>query len=90
MDMDHLCPGCGVDMEEGAATARGLLGGATRPADQPMLVFVVPGTATSLNPVTAFRQGLSGEPDARAYLMRGYRCPSCGRVELFATERASV
>ena len=73
-------------MEAGAATALGLVGGATRPAAEPRLVFVVPGTPTSANPVTAFRQGMASEPGERAYLLRGYRCPRCGMVELAATE----
>jgi len=57
---------------------------------KPRLVFVVPGTPTSGNPITALRQGLSGEPDDRAYLMTGFRCPSCGRVGLFARDQTSM
>jgi hypothetical protein len=90
MAMNHRCPQCDVEMEAGAATAHGLIGGAVTPASQPRLVFVVPGTPTSGNPITAFRQGMAGEPGDRGYLMRGYRCPSCGRVELFATDPTSM
>ena len=88
--MTHRCPQCHVEMEPGAATAHGLIGGAVTPASQPRLVFVVPGTPTSGNPFTALRQGLSGEPDDRAYLMTGFRCPSCGRVELFARDQTAM
>jgi predicted RNA-binding Zn-ribbon protein involved in translation (DUF1610 family) len=84
--MTHPCPHCGIEMEAGTATPRGMIVPAA--GAEPRLVFVVPGTPTSGNPIAAFKQGMAGEPDDRAYLIRGYRCPSCGRVELFATERA--
>jgi hypothetical protein len=77
-------------MEPGVATAHGLFGGAVAPAAEPRLVFVVTGTPTSGNPITAFRQGLAGEPGDRSYLLRGFRCPSCGRVELFANEPTTI
>jgi hypothetical protein len=86
LTMDHPCPRCGVEMEAGAATAHGLLGAVMQPPAEPRLMFVIPGTPTSLNPVTAFRQGMSGEPGERAYLLRGYRCPGCAFVELYATD----
>jgi hypothetical protein len=87
MVMNHRCPQCDVEMEAGATSALGLVGTMNKPADEPRLVFVVPGTPTSGNPITAFRQGMAGEPGDRGYLLRGFRCPSCGRVELFATDR---
>jgi hypothetical protein len=77
-------------MEAGAATAHGLAASATLSPAEPRLVFVVPGTPTSGNPITAFRQGMSGEPGDRACLIGGFRCPSCGRVELFALEGTSI
>jgi hypothetical protein len=75
-------------MEPGYATALGLIGDLTAP-DTPRLLFVVPGERTSANPVKAFQQGLHGERDSKAYLLRGYRCPGCGVVELSATEESS-
>ena len=88
--MEHSCPRCGVEMEAGAATAHGLMGWSTRQAADPTLVFVVLGTPTSPNPITAFKQGASGEPGDRAYLLRGYRCPHCCVVELYARDATTV
>jgi hypothetical protein len=47
------------------------------------VLFVVPGTTTSFNPVEAFRQGTAGEPSDRRYQLVGVRCSSCGFVELY-------
>ena len=73
-------------MEPGYATAYGLVGGQD---GNPHIVFVVPGEPTSCNPIKAFQQGLKDEKAAEAYLLRGYRCPSCGLVELVAEEKTS-
>ena len=73
-------------MAAGYATALGLIGG-NPPSGNPKLIFVVPGQPTSLNPIKAFQQGLRNEQTNEAYLLRGHRCPSCGTVELLATER---
>ena len=81
---DLQCRRCGQAMQRGAAVSRSG-GRGTRPIDRG-LVFVVPGTPTSLNPVTAFQQGLEEEPANQAYLIEGWRCPHCGVVELFALD----
>jgi predicted RNA-binding Zn-ribbon protein involved in translation (DUF1610 family) len=86
LTMDHPCPRCGVEMEAGAATAHGLLGAVMQPPAEPLLMFVIPGTPTSLNPVTAFRQGMSGEAGRARLPAPRYRCPRCAFVELYATE----
>lgn len=71
-------------MEPGYTTAIGLMGGQSTAGDS-KLVFVVPGEPTAGNPIQAFQQGLNGERASTAYLMHGRRCPSCGVVELLAT-----
>jgi hypothetical protein len=73
-------------MEMGYATAWGLIGGRD---GNPHLIFVVPGEPTSNNPIKAFQQGLAAEKANEAYLLHGYRCPSCGLVELVAEERTT-
>ena len=53
------------------------------------LEFVIPGTETSLNPLKAFKQGLSSEPSDQVYdfsKMTGLRCHACGYLELCALE----
>ena len=87
--MDALCPKCGGPTSPGVASALGLIGAVMAPADEPRLVFVVPGTPTSLNPIKAFGQGLSDERSDQAYLLHGRRCTRCGFVELYATERTT-
>lgn len=72
-------------MEDGYATAQGLIGG-NPPPGEPKLVFVVPGGRTSGNPIRAFKQGLQGDRANQAYLLRGCRCPACGTIELVALE----
>lgn len=78
------CHRCGGEMEEGFATAIGLIGPASRKA---RLLFVVPGEATSKNPLLAIQQGLHEAPKNEAYLLHGRHCTTCGVVELIATER---
>ncbi len=80
------CVRCGAVMEAGYTTATGLVGSNPLTRD-PKLIFVVPGQATSRNPMKAFQQGMAGERTDAAYLLHGHRCPNCGVVELFATER---
>ena len=63
--MADTCPKCGGEMEAGIATAFGLLGDPRK--DEPRLQFVVPGVPTSLNPITAFKQGLNDEPANRGF-----------------------
>jgi DNA-directed RNA polymerase subunit RPC12/RpoP len=80
------CQRCGEIMEDGYATAMGLIA-ANPPAGEAKLVFVVPGQSTSPNPIKALQQGLRDERENAAYLLRGYRCPRCGTVELLAREK---
>ena len=86
--MIHTCPKCGGKMEAGVATAAGLLFGAVTPKSEPRLQFVVPGTQTSMNPITAVRQGLTDEPSDRVFWIKGNRCSECGFLELYANESA--
>ena len=88
--MDSVCAKCGGPTEAGAATAHGLVGSAVRSPDDPRLVFVVPGSPTSANPLKALKQGLSDEPSRRGYLVRGRRCTRCGFVEFYATDETAV
>jgi hypothetical protein len=81
------CSRCGGSLEKGhtdaaVAPVYGAYGGA-----KTGLTFVVPGEPTSANPLKAFRQGLDGEAD-RVYWLEGYRCCSCGGVELYAKQPA--
>lgn len=79
------CHRCGEVMQDGYTTALGLIGGIL-PKDDPKLLFVIPGERTSGNPIKALMQGLQGDQTSRAYLLRGYRCPQCGTVELIALD----
>jgi hypothetical protein len=81
---DTTCPKCGGATADGIASAHGLLAAAVVPEDTARLVFVVPGTPTSPNPIKAFAQGLADDPSSRAYLLTGRRCTRCGFVELYA------
>ena len=44
----------------------------------------VSAASISMNPITAFLQGLHGEPDDVDYPLVAFRCPSCAKVELYA------
>ena len=88
--MEATCAKCGAPTMAGVATAHGLIGGAAAPATQSRLVFVVPGTPTSANPLKALAQGMGEERPDHGYLIRGRRCTRCGHVELYATERTTV
>ena len=90
MPMHTTCAKCGGPTVAGVASAQGLIGGAVAATDQPRVVFVVPGTPTSPNPVKAVAQGLADEHAAHAYLVRGRRCTRCGLVEFYATERTNA
>ena len=81
--MAMSCPKCGGDMERGFATASGLIGGAGLEQREARLVFAVPGTPTSLNPLKALKQGLADEPSTRVYRINGERCSACGFLELY-------
>lgn len=84
--MQRRCNRCDVAMEAGFTTAWGLIGAQDGDSH---LVFVVPGVPTSYNPIKAFQQGLNSEKANEAYLLHGYRCPSCGLVELVAEEKTN-
>ena len=77
------CHRCGAETEDGFCTASDFVG---TPPSEARLVIVVPGEATSANPLRAFRQGLDDAKQNEAYVLRGRRCTNCGAVELFATE----
>lgn len=81
--LTKTCPKCGGTMERGFTTAAALIGGAKVERRQAQLVFVLPGTATSRNPVKAFKQGMSAEPADRPYRIFGVRCSVCGLLELY-------
>ena len=82
--MSKNCGKCGGSLEAGIATAIGLVGGAVIDHREPRMLFVVPGSPTSLNPVKAFQQGLAQEPATRVYGISGFRCSLCGVLELYA------
>lgn len=88
--MEATCAKCGSPKTAGVATAHGLIGGGAAPATQSRLVFVVPSSPTSANPLKAFAQGMADERPDHGYLIRGRRCTRCGYVELYATERTTV
>ncbi|HEX7450147.1 MAG TPA: hypothetical protein VF306_21480 [Pirellulales bacterium] len=83
-----VCSFCGGAMEPGYAQSRFAFGPFMAAGDS-HLIFVVPGEPTSLNPMTAFRQGAEQRPDDQKYVLRGRRCTNCARIELFAEEPAS-
>jgi hypothetical protein len=70
-------------MESGFTTAKGLLFGEKTERNKSQLVFYVPGTPTSCNPINAFQQGLH-EEGTRSYNIIGLRCSACGYLELYA------
>jgi hypothetical protein len=82
--MQRQCYRCNVPMEIGYTSATGLYGYQDQ---KPHLVFFFPGEPTSANPIKAFQQGLESEKAPEAYLLHGYRCPTCGLVELVAEEK---
>jgi hypothetical protein len=83
--MSTTCGKCGGCMEEGVTTAAGLIFSRLSSEEGSKLVFIVPGTPNSMNPVKAFTQGLAGEPSDRVYPIRGVRCAQCGLLELYAS-----
>ena len=70
------CTKCGGSKERGSVVGSPFAG----------LTFLVPGTPTSTNVATAFKQGLAGEPSDTRYLISGARCTKCGFLELYAQE----
>jgi hypothetical protein len=83
--MSTNCPKCDGHMEHGFTTALGLMGGDRVELHQAQILFVVAGTPTSSNLITAFKQGRAGEPDDRRYRIEGSRCASCGFIELYTS-----
>ncbi len=80
--IDTRCLRCGCDMEPCDLKLSNL--GFGSPVDDSSLVVRKPGAKVSMNPITAFRQGLNGEPDDIDYPLVAYRCRSCSKVELYA------
>ncbi len=74
------CLRCQVEMVCGIARAVGTMGGSDR--DQSNLIFRIPFSNTDNNLIKAFKQGLSGEEKEQEFTVKGYRCPSCGMIEL--------
>jgi hypothetical protein len=88
--MDKTCGKCGGRMEAGVTKPdRVYLRGASV-GSQAGLVFIVPGAKTSMNPITAFKQGLSSEESSRGYRVEGFRCSSCGFLEMYGGEEVPV
>lgn len=84
--MKKTCGKCGGSLEGGFTTALGLVFGAQREGEESRLIFVVPGTHTSPNPIRAFQQGLADESSQKSYRISGYRCSACGALDLYADE----
>lgn len=54
-------------------------------ADEGKLIFMIPGSKTSTDLLTAFRQGLEDSPSDQIFTnLAGYRCRECGLLELYA------
>jgi hypothetical protein len=83
---------CGGDLESGFVQARNtnvLAPEAALVKQEPFMVvaafaFVRPGVPTSMNPVSAFLQGMREEPADQLLPITAFRCTGCGRVELYA------
>ena len=88
--MKKTCGKCGGALHAGVTSAIGLVGEAERESPHSGLIFVVSGHPTSANPITAFQQGLAGEPSDRFYRVRGFRCSNCGALDLYADEEQST
>lgn len=84
-DRDEFsCLRCNGPMEEGKLTLSGPFG--MHPAlREATVVFVAPGIRTSLNPLTAFKQGLEDQPRDQECPIRPFRCDQCGRIEFYST-----
>lgn len=83
---EDRCRRCGGATEIGFLSAIGFMPDVTA---KPRLTLVVPGEATAMNPITAFKQGTEGAKESEAYLLCGRRCATCGSVELLAKERTA-
>ena len=83
----RVCPKCGGAVEFGFTTSEGLTGGDRIEERRSQLLFVVPGTKPSMNPIKAVAQGLADEPSNRYHRLNGFRCVRCGFVEFYAVER---
>ena len=88
--MAQTCGKCGGTLEAGFTTAIGLISGARIESQESQLVFVVPGSRTSMNPLRAFQQGLTDEPSNRPFRISGFRCSNCGALDLYANEAVTV
>ncbi|MES2792520.1 MAG: hypothetical protein V4719_23100 [Planctomycetota bacterium] len=83
-----ICPKCRGTMECGHTKAYRYFGDTAIGAELRDLKFVVAGIPTSWNPVQAFTQGLSREPQDRTYRVLGFRCSDCGYLELYANDNS--
>jgi hypothetical protein len=79
-----ICPKCRGAMERGHTKAYRYFGDTAIGAELQSLKFVVAGVPTSWNPVEAFTQGLSREPQDRTHCVLGFRCSDCGYLEMYA------
>jgi hypothetical protein len=78
--MDRKCEKCGVALDQG--WLHGREGYSTVDLTKEFS-FIRPGTPTSWNPFEAFRQGMAEEPQGERLRVSAWRCPRCGRVELY-------
>jgi hypothetical protein len=83
----RICAKCGSPVEAGFTTSEGLIGGDRTEDRRSQLLFVVPGTPPSKNPIKAFMRGLADEPGNRYHRIDGFRCIRCGFVEFYAVKR---
>ena len=73
-------------MKEGKLTLSFLFG--MQPGvHEAKVVFVAPGIKTSLNPITAFKQGLGDEPSDKEFAIEAFRCEQCGRIEFYCADK---
>ena len=81
--MTTTCSKCGGTMEKGYTTAEGLMGGETVTRHRSQLKFFVSDAPTPLDPIEAFKQGMSGKHPRKMFRMEGFRCAKCGFIELY-------
>ena len=84
--MKTICPKCDGVMERGYTTSINLLVRVNSGDQKSHLLFIVPGTTTSLNPIKAFEQGFSDEMSNREYRIVGVRCSQCGLIEFYGED----
>lgn len=80
---EFRCLRCNGQMEEGKLTLSFPFGKRPGGMHEAKAVFVAPGIKTSLNPLTAFKQGLEDQPRDQERPIRAFRCDQCGRIEFY-------